>query len=186
MTQRFVLKCALVLSSFTASTTREAHAQAATMTVTILRRTAVRTNPSSAAPTIAFVNPSTFEVTQVKVGGDFVRLLLSQIDRRRPASGFGYIAAADVAVDSATTDTVRAQTDTPVRARPATVVPSRPDSVAPTRPAAVVPARKDTTTAPSDRYRASFHGAEGRGAHRPTGRTAAAARAPSTHRSCTS
>ena len=119
------------------------------MTVTILRRTAVHTNPSFAAPTIAFLNPSTFEVTQLRVDEGFVRLLLRQIDRRNASNGFGYIAAADVAVDSGATDTVRIATQTPARARPATVVPSRPDPVVPTRPAAVAPVRKDTTTVPS-------------------------------------
>ena len=110
------------------------------MTVSILRRTAVRTAPSSSAPTIAFLNPSTFEVTQVRVNGDFVRLLLNQIDRRRPATGYGYIAAVDVAVDSAITDTVRARRETPARAPTATVAPSRPDTAATRSPAAAAPA----------------------------------------------
>ena len=115
------------------------------MTVSILRRTAVRTAPSASAPTIAMLNPSTFEVTQVRVNGEFVRLLLNQIDRRRPASGYGYIAAADVAVDSAMTAPVRAQTDTPLTRAPTTAVaPSRPDTPAPARPDAVAPARRDT------------------------------------------
>jgi hypothetical protein len=139
---------ALLLSSFSASITRDARAQAPPTTVTILRRTAVRTAPSAVAPTIAMLNPSTFEVTQVRVNGGFVRLLLDQIDRRRPASGYGYIAAADVAIDSATTAPVSAAapTDTTARARTATVAPSRPDTAVPARPAAVVPPRTDTTT----------------------------------------
>jgi hypothetical protein len=140
---------ALVLSSFTASFTREARAQAEPKTVTILRRTAVRTAPSTGATAIAFVNPSTFEVTQHEVKSGFVRLLLSQIDRRRPSSGYGYIDTVDVAVDSGATVAVRARTDTVVRARMAAVVPSRPAAVVPTRPDAVVPVRRDTMTVAS-------------------------------------
>jgi hypothetical protein len=133
------LICALAVSSFTASITRDARAQAAPTTITILRRTAVRTAPSAVAPAIAFLNPSTFEVTQVRVNSGFVRLLLNQIDRRRPASGYGYIDAADVAVDSATTDTARvARKDTLVRTPPTTVAPSRPDTIVP--PPAAAPA----------------------------------------------
>lgn len=137
---------ALVLSSFTISIAREARAQDGAITVSILRRTAVRTAPSTTSPTIAFVNPSTFEVTQVRADGAFVRLLLRQIDRGRSASGYGYVAAADVAVDSGTTSTAAARTDTPVRAPTATAVPARPDTATAARPAAVVPARSDTTT----------------------------------------
>jgi hypothetical protein len=139
--------CALLLSSLTLSITREARAQDETMTVSILRRTAVRTAPSTGSTTIAFLNPTTFEVTQIRVDRGFVRLLLRQIDRRTSASGYGYIAAVDVAVDSATKDPVRAGTDTTVRAQTATVVPSRAETAVPTRPDAVVPARRDTTTA---------------------------------------
>lgn len=84
------------------------------------------------------LNPSTFEVTQVRVNGAFLRLLLNQIDRRRPASGYGYIAAVDVAVDSATTDTVRAQTETPARAPTAAAAPRRADTAV-TPPPAVAP-----------------------------------------------
>ena len=114
--RRFALICALVLSSLIA-TTGEARAQETAITVSILRRTAVRTAPSASAPTIAFLNPSTFEVTQVRVSNGFVRLLLNQIDRRRSANGYGFIAAVDVAVDSATTTTARAGTDTAARPR---------------------------------------------------------------------
>jgi hypothetical protein len=133
------------------STAREVPAQSSPTTVTILRRTAVKANPSYASPTIGFVNPSTFEVTQVRADEGFVRLPLRQIDRRWPASGFGYIAAADVAVDSGATNAVRARTDTLVRATTTTVAPTRPDTVAPTRPAAVVPARRDTLMTPATR-----------------------------------
>ena len=97
--------CALFLSSLTLAFAREARAQGQPMTVSILRRTAVYTNPSYASPTIAFLNPSTFEVTQLRVDDGFVRLLLRQIDRRSRTSGYGYIAARDVAVDSGTTAT---------------------------------------------------------------------------------
>ena len=106
------------------------------MTVSILRRTAVRTAPSTTAPTIAFLNPSTFEVTQVREAGEFVRLVLNQIDRRRSASEYGYIAAVDVAVDSGTTETVPVQTDTLARGRPAPAAPSRPGAVVPSPAAA--------------------------------------------------
>jgi hypothetical protein len=138
--------CVLVLASLTASITRQARAQGETMTVTILRRTAVKTNPSFASPTIAFLNPSTFEVTQVRVDDGFVRLLLRQIDRRSASSGYGYIAAADVAVDSGTTTPVAARTDTLVRPRTVTVIPSRPDTTVAARPPAdtLVAVRKDT------------------------------------------
>ena len=148
MSRRSALLCALVLSSFTVSFGQEAWAQGEPMIVSILRRTAVHTNPSYASPTIGFVNPSTFEVTQVKVEEGFVRLLLRQIDRTSPSNGYGYIAAADVAVDSGTTATVNARTDTVPRTRTTAMVPDRPATVAPTRPPpdTVVPARRDTTT----------------------------------------
>ena len=107
VSRRFTFICALLLSSHIAFAS-DARAQSAPMTVTILRRTAVHTNPSFAAPTIAFLNPSTFEVTQLRVDDGFVRLLLRQIDRRS-ASGYGYITAADVAVDSGATNTVAAR-----------------------------------------------------------------------------
>jgi hypothetical protein len=116
------------------------------MTVTILRRTPVRSAAFIGASTIAFLNPSTFEVSQVQVRVGFVRLLLNEIDRRRPASGYGYIAVEDVAIDSATTttastrtDTVPARTDTAARTRPAPVTPTRPDTALPARAAAVIP-----------------------------------------------
>ena len=142
MSRRFALICALVMS-FAASAAREARAQAQKVAITILRRTAVRTAPSTNASTIAFLNPSTFEVTQVRVNNGFVRLLLNQIDRRRTANGYGYIAAVDVAVDSVTTATARARPDTAARARPATVAPSRPDTAVARTPAAV-PAQAPT------------------------------------------
>jgi 3-keto-disaccharide hydrolase len=142
VSRRSVLICALVLSSLTVSTTGEARAQATT-TVTILRRTAVRTAPNPNAPTIAFLNPSTFEVTQVRTSGDFVRVVLNQIDRRRSASEYGFIAAVDVAVDSGggTTDSVRVQTNAPARAPTATAVPARPAPVvaSPAAPSASAP-----------------------------------------------
>jgi hypothetical protein len=149
VSRRSPLIYALVLSSFTASISREARAQDATMTVTILRRTPVRANPSYAATTIGFLNPSTIGVTQLKVDDGFVRLPLRQIDRRWPATGYGYIAAVDVDVDSGTTHTqARAGTDSAPRLRPAavTVDPTRPGTAAASRPAAVVPTRSDTTT----------------------------------------
>src|SRR5215207_4048507 len=126
--------CALVLSSFAASTAQEARAQAKTITVTILRRTAVRANASHAATQIGFLNPSTLGVTQLRVDDGFVRIPLRQIDRTWPASGYGFIAAVDVDVDSGTTTTVSARTDTVARARTATVVPTPPATVVPTRP----------------------------------------------------
>jgi hypothetical protein len=148
---------ALVLSSLITAFAREARAQGEPMTVTILRRTAVRTAPSASAPAIANVNPATFEVTQFQVKSGFVRLLLAQIDRRRPSSGYGYIDTLDVAIDSGTkvvararTDTtVRPRTDSVVRARTATAVPSRPAEAAPVRTDTSAPARRDTTRATS-------------------------------------
>ena len=145
VSRRFSLICALVLSAFTFSPTGEARAQGDnTKIVSILRRTAVRTAPNAVAPTIAFLNPSTFEVTQLRVYGKFVRLLLNQIDRRRPTTGYGFIAMADLAIDSATTEPVHARSDTLARARPEAVAPSRPATVAPPRPTPVVAAPRDT------------------------------------------
>ena len=134
MARRSALICALVLSSFTVSITREARAQGET-TVTILRRTPVRTAPSPSATTIAILNPSTFAVTRFKVNGDFVQVLLNQIDRRQSAGSYGYIATADVDIDSAATTLARAATPTP----------------APGKPAAAAPVRRDTAVAPPAR-----------------------------------
>ncbi|HEX7981403.1 MAG TPA: family 16 glycoside hydrolase [Gemmatimonadaceae bacterium] len=146
MSRRFALLCALVLSSFTVSATREARAQGE-VTVTILRRTALRTAPSPSASTVAFLAPSTFAVTQFRVTGDFVRLLLNEIDRKQPPKGVGYIAVADVDIDSgATTNAARPVPDTLAQARPAPAAPSRRETVAP--PPAVAPAR----TSPSGHY----------------------------------
>jgi hypothetical protein len=151
MSRRSALLCALLLS-FTSSIAREARAQGEGITVTILRRTAVKANPSYAAPTLGFLNPSTIGVTQLRTVEGFVQLLLRQIDRRWSTSGYGYIAAVDVAVDSAPTavatkpEAAPARPDTAARARPAPAIPARQDSVAP-RPSAAVPARQDTTTA---------------------------------------
>jgi len=137
---------ALVLSSFTVSIAREARAQDGTITVSVLRRTAVRTAPSTGSTTIAFVNPTTFEVTQLRMEAGFVRLLLRQIDRRSTATGYGYIAAVDIAVDSGTTSTAGARTDTPASAPTVAAAPSRPDTAALARPAAVAPVQRDTLT----------------------------------------
>ena len=147
MSRRFALIVLLVLSSFPASITREARAQDGTITVSVLRRTAVRTAPSTGSTTIAFVNPTTFEVTQLRMDAGFVRLLLRQIDRRSTASGYGYIAAVDVAVDSGTTSTAGARTDTLVPTKTAAAAPSRPDTAVAARPPAVVPAPRETMTA---------------------------------------
>ena len=105
------------------------------MTVEILRRTPVKTNASHASSTTGFVNPTVLEVTQVRVNEGFVRLLLRQIDRRWPASGFGYIAVEDVAVDSGTTVAANARPDTAARAPAVAVAADRPTAVAPERPA---------------------------------------------------
>jgi hypothetical protein len=156
LSRPFALLCALVLSSLTLSPVREARAQGQPTTITILRRTALRTAPSPSATTIAILTPSTFAVTQPRVTGEFVRVLLNQIDRRRPAGAFGYIAVADVSVDSATTE-VHAQTDTLARARTAAAAPPRPAPVvsapaaapkttaAPTSTPAAAPASTPTT-----------------------------------------
>jgi hypothetical protein len=142
VSRRLALICALVLSSLTVSPTRVARAQGE-MTVTILRRTALRTAPSTSASTIGFLNSSTFAVTQARVFDGFVRLLLNQIDRRQYASGYGYIAAVDVAVDSGTTTTARAGADTLAQSRPAPVAPARRDTVVPP------PAVSSPTVAPA-------------------------------------
>jgi hypothetical protein len=162
VSRQFAWIAALVLSSLAASIAR---AQATPVTVTILRRTPVRTAPSNVSNTIAFLNPSTFEVTQIRVDGAFIRLLLRQIDRRNPATGYGYIAAVDVAVDSATTAPVTVQTDTQPRARPATVAPSRPDTAVVKRsepPPSAAPARPSTDSAPPlARYLVGFWTCQG-------------------------
>jgi hypothetical protein len=101
------------------------------MTVEILRRTPVKTNASHASSTTGFVNPTVLEVTQVRVNEGFVRLLLRQIDRRWPASGFGYIAVEDVAVDSGTTVAANTRPDTAARAPAAAAAADRPTAVAP-------------------------------------------------------
>jgi hypothetical protein len=138
VSRRTAFVCALVLSSLIVPLVREACAQGAPTTVTILRRTAVRTAPSAVATAIAYLNPSTFEVTQVRVNSGFVRLLLRDVDRRRPASGYGYIAAVDVAVDSGTTETAAAagQAGTVSRAPRAAATPARPADAAPSLPVA--------------------------------------------------
>jgi hypothetical protein len=138
VSRRSALIRALVLSSFTAAIAREARAQAAPSTVTILRRTPVRTAPSDLASTIVYLTPSTFEVTQFRVHGGFVRLLRRDIDRRSTSRGYGYIATVDVAIDSASTDTVSTRT--------AGVTSSRSDTASRTRPDSIPPARLDTTT----------------------------------------
>lgn len=120
------------------------------MTVEILRRTAVHANPSYASPTLGFINPSTLGVTQVRVVEGFVQLLLRQIDRRWPATGYGYIAAEDVAVDSATTGPVVARKDTVPRAPTTAAGPSRPAPAAPARRDTVAPVRRDTAVARTD------------------------------------
>ena len=158
MSRRFALICALVLSSITVSITREARAQSGPTTVTILRpQTALRTAPTTSASTIAFLNPSTFAVTQFKVIDGFVQLLLHEIDRRQPTKGLGYIAVADVDIDSGTTTMASAATRAPATAPPPTVAPARrdtavaPPAVAPARasaPPPVAPAR----TSPSGSY----------------------------------
>ena len=158
MSQRSALICALVLSSLTVSTTREARAQGET-TITILRRTAVRTAPSTSATTIAFLNPSTFAVTQFRVNGEFVQLLLNQIDRRQSAGSYGYIAKVDVDIDSATTHAARAGADTLVPARPATVAPTRRDTTVPP-PAVASPAVAPPTVAPARTSRSGHYGLE--------------------------
>lgn len=150
MSRRFALMLALVLSSLSASITSEAVAQSQPTTVTILRRTAVRTGPSSGTPT--HVNPSTFAVTQFEVRFGFVRLLLAQIDRRSTASGHGYIDTTDVAIDSAVTGiekvsiSVNAASPPPNRAWPVSGAPTPPAAAVPTRPDSVAPVRRDTLT----------------------------------------
>jgi hypothetical protein len=143
--------CALVLSSLAAPLAPEARAQDATITVTILRRTAVRSNASSVASTIGLLNPSTLGVTELKLDDGFVRIPLRQIDRRWPARGYGYIDVADVDVDSgATRPVARARPDTAARTRPATVTaaPSSASTPAPAPPSAAVPAQSNTSSAP--------------------------------------
>ena len=153
MSRRFALICALVLSAFTVSLTREARAQGE-KTVTILRRTPVRTAPSTAASTIVFLNPRTFAITQFRLSGDFVRLLLNQIDRRHPAGAYGYIAKADVDIDSGATSVAHAAPETPAGARPAAAAPVRRDTVV-RSPAAAPPAVAPTAVAPPARTSSS-------------------------------
>lgn len=102
------------------------------MTVTIVRQTALRSAPSTAAPTIALVKPTSFDVTELQFKDGFLRVLLGQIDRRSPTGNqFGYVAAADVALGNPTTEGVgvRTRTDTVVRVRTDTVTLTRTDTV---------------------------------------------------------
>jgi hypothetical protein len=136
MSRRTTLMFALVLSSLVSPLGRAARAQSEPMTATILRRTAVRVGPSAGASMIAFVNPGTFEITQARLQSGFVRLLLSQIDPRRPVGGFGFVAAADVAVDSATSPAPPSPT---AAARPSPTASARPAAAATAPAAAVAP-----------------------------------------------
>ena len=158
MSRRSASLCALVLSLLTVTTTRDARAQDKAPTlVTILRRTAVRAAPSSASPAIAYLNPSTFEITHFKVDRGFAQLLLAEIDRRRPGSGYGYLATDDIAIDSAITSAVSAPKDTAVRAPTTAAAPTRQPAptAAAARPAPVAAPPRDTTpvasTAPPPR-----------------------------------
>ena len=152
MSRRSTLICTLVLSSLIAPLSREARAQSGEpMTATILRRTAVRVAPDVGASAIAFVNPGTFEVTEARLQSGFVRLLLRQIDPRRPTGGFGFIASTDIAIDSAMTQPTAASAAAPVAtatpARSAPTVAARPPARSPAQPpAAVIAPRKDTAT----------------------------------------
>ena len=151
MSRRSAFIIAIVLSSFTVSFAREARAQRQPMTVSILRRTAVHSNPSHASPTLGMLNPTTFEVTQVRVNEGFVRIPLRQIDRSWPASGFGFIASEDVAVDSGTTAAVAARADSVPRARTAAVVPARADTAVPPRRDTLAVMKVDTALQPTAR-----------------------------------
>ena len=150
MSRRFALISALVLSSLSSFSAREARAQAPTIAVTILRRTSVFANPSYASTTLGFLNPSTIGVTQVKVEDGFVRIRLRQIDRTWPANGYGYLAVADVEVDSGATTVAQAPTRPaapPLSTASPTAAPIRRDSVVSASPPAVPLAAPDTTRA---------------------------------------
>ena len=165
MSRRFALLCALVLSSLAVSAARVARAQGET-TVTILRRTAVRTAPSTKASVIAFLNPSTFAVTQVRANGAFIQLLLNQIDRKQAAGSYGYIAAADVAVDSVVTETVRSAAE-PARAATTPPAPAPTTRAAPPPPVSVAPAPA-VGRAPATSGHFALETAEGLRAHNVT------------------
>jgi hypothetical protein len=155
VSRRSALMCALVLSSFTLSPVREARAQSEPTAVTILRQTPLRTAPTTSASTIAFLNPSTFAVTQFKVTDGFVRLLLHEIDQRQPTKSYGYVAVADVDIDSGTTTTAPSAAPpavtSPAVASPAVTAPSvTAPSV--TSPAVTAPAAAPARTSQSGTY----------------------------------
>lgn len=133
VSRRFTAICALVLSFVVA---REVRAQNDTVLVTVLRPTALKSAPSITARTIVIINPTTFGATRLRVVDGFLRLRVDQIVRTRPSTGqLGYIAIADVDVDSGTTAappapvaTAPAPAVAAVRPRTDTVIAARPDA----------------------------------------------------------
>jgi hypothetical protein len=141
--RRYAAICTLVLSLVVA---REVRAQRDTVLVTVLRTTALKSAPSITARTIVIVNPTTFGATKLRVVDGFLRLRVDQIVRTKPSTGqLGYLAIADVDVDSGTTTAPPA----PVASAPApTVAAVRPrtDSAIAARPD-TAPAKTTTRTA---------------------------------------
>jgi hypothetical protein len=137
VSRRSTLILALILSALATPPNREARAQRAPATVTILRRTPLRTAASPLATILGYLTPSSIEVTQLRMDRGFLRLLRREIDGRGSPRAYGYIAVADVVVDSARSETAAPRADTTTVARADTAVPSAPPArAAPSAPAA--------------------------------------------------
>jgi hypothetical protein len=142
VSHRFVARFALVVAFLSIAGSRKVRAQNDTVLVTVLRPTAVKSAPSSTARTIVIVNPTTFGATQLRVVDGFLRVRVDQIVRRRPSTGqLGYIALADVDVDSGSAEPAVVRPERP-GARPEPSVALAEPAAPPT--AAPVPPRADT------------------------------------------
>jgi hypothetical protein len=154
VSHRFTSVALVALALLSALALGEARAQNDTVLVTVLRPTPVKSAPSTTARTIVIVNPTTFGATQLRVVDGFLRLRVDQIVRRRPSTGqLGYIAVADVDVDSGSAEpAVRPEPpiarSEPPAARPAPPVaraePARPPAAAPGLPRAEAPSASRT------------------------------------------
>jgi hypothetical protein len=141
VSRRSTVILALICSAIATPPNREARAQRAPATVTILRRTPLRTAASPLATILGYLTPSSIEVTQLRMDRGFLRLLRREIDGRGPSRAYGYVAVADVVVDSARSETAAPRADTTKVARADTAAPSAP-------PARATPAAPTATAAP--------------------------------------
>jgi len=101
VSHRFISVALVVFALLSLTALSEVRAQNDTVLVTVLRPTAVKSAPSTTARTIVIVNPTTFGATQLRVVDGFLRVRVDQIVRKKASTGqLGYIALADVDVDS--------------------------------------------------------------------------------------